>query len=179
MPLAPVLASGSIEGVPLNAEAPTINSTSVSQHTLKPPSAYITQQYVSTGSLESPSSPHPSDTSQDIGVSLNPPAPPFEPTLTNNDDSDSFAEPFHTNTNLLPADGTDYPAATTSFKSASSTSEGGVLVADHPRLSKEKDEKIAVIIKMQLGSSTYATIALRELMKGGVTTWKGDFAGGR
>ncbi|KAL8899554.1 MAG: hypothetical protein Q9207_006138 [Kuettlingeria erythrocarpa] len=43
-----------------------------------------------------------------------------------------------------------------------------------------KNDKVAVIIKMQLGSSTYATMALRELMKeGGVQTWKGDYSGGR
>lgn len=43
-----------------------------------------------------------------------------------------------------------------------------------------KNDKVAVILKMQLGSSTYATMALRELMKeGGVKTWKGDYSGGR
>ena len=40
--------------------------------------------------------------------------------------------------------------------------------------------KIAVILKLQLGSSQYATMALRELMKpGGVHTYKPDFGGGR
>ncbi|MCJ1400914.1 hypothetical protein MMC11_004125 [Xylographa trunciseda] len=40
--------------------------------------------------------------------------------------------------------------------------------------------KLAVILKMQLGSSQYATMALRELMKlGGVRTYKPDFGGGR
>ncbi|KAL8720585.1 MAG: hypothetical protein Q9225_002574 [Loekoesia sp. 1 TL-2023] len=48
----------------------------------------------------------------------------------------------------------------------------------HP--SELKNGKLAVILKMQLGSSTYATMALRELMKeGGVKTWKGDYGGGR
>ena len=42
------------------------------------------------------------------------------------------------------------------------------------------EKKIAIIIKMQLGSSQYATMALRELMKhGGVKEYKPEFGGGR
>jgi tRNA pseudouridine13 synthase len=44
----------------------------------------------------------------------------------------------------------------------------------------EGEKKIAVVVKLQLGSSQYATMALRELMKaGGVKAFKPEFMGGR
>jgi tRNA pseudouridine13 synthase len=44
----------------------------------------------------------------------------------------------------------------------------------------ESEKKIAVVVKLQLGSSQYATMALRELMKaGGVKAFKPEFMGGR
>jgi tRNA pseudouridine13 synthase len=46
------------------------------------------------------------------------------------------------------------------------------------QVSKEAD-KIAVILNMQLGSSQYATMALRELSKSGIQAYKPDFGGGR
>ena len=44
----------------------------------------------------------------------------------------------------------------------------------------EGEKKLAVVIKLQLASSQYATMALRELMKaGGVRAYKPEFMGGR
>ncbi|MCJ1262370.1 hypothetical protein MMC22_002240 [Lobaria immixta] len=54
----------------------------------------------------------------------------------------------------------------------------------HEPIDSEKNPKgagkIAVVVKLQLGTSQYATMALRELMKvGGVKMYKPDFGGGR
>lgn len=44
---------------------------------------------------------------------------------------------------------------------------------------EQDKERIALVLKMQLGSSQYATMALRELTKGGAVGYKPDFQGGR
>lgn len=43
----------------------------------------------------------------------------------------------------------------------------------------EKPSKIAAVLRFQLGSSQYATMALRDLSRGGVQAYKADFTGGR
>lgn len=54
------------------------------------------------------------------------------------------------------------------------------LTKEEPKSEEQQRTKIAVIVKLQLGSSQYATMALRELMKeGGVVTYKPDFSSGR
>lgn len=45
--------------------------------------------------------------------------------------------------------------------------------------SESEADKLAIIVKFQLGSSQYATMALRELMKGKVKAYTPDFGGGR
>lgn len=44
---------------------------------------------------------------------------------------------------------------------------------------KETGDKVAVVLKFQLGPSQYATMALRELSKGGIAPYKPEFSGGR
>ena len=85
-----------------------------------------------------------------------------------------------TDTNAMDVDGKDnksHKGSETETKSEFSDNEpGGVKLSG----GLYKDFKIAVILTLQLGSSQYATMALRELMKlGGIKTYKPDFSGGR
>ncbi|KAF1343817.1 pseudouridine synthase [Delphinella strobiligena] len=54
-----------------------------------------------------------------------------------------------------------------------------VKMEEEPKQEAEEREQIAVVLKMQLGSSQYATMALRELTKGGAITFRPDFHGAR
>ena len=64
-------------------------------------------------------------------------------------------------------------------RKAEGTGDGEESKMDVAQGAGEVKDKIAVILKLQLGSSQYATMALRELMRGGVKTYKADFSGGR
>ncbi|KAL8730242.1 MAG: hypothetical protein Q9166_004219 [cf. Caloplaca sp. 2 TL-2023] len=75
-------------------------------------------------------------------------------------------------TEAMEATTTEPTLPTNDIEASATTKEDHIL--------ETKNNKIAVILKMQLGSSTYATMALRELMKeGGVRTWKVEYGGGR
>ncbi|KAK5949059.1 multisubstrate pseudouridine synthase 7 [Knufia fluminis] len=44
---------------------------------------------------------------------------------------------------------------------------------------KSEGDKVAAVLKFQLGASQYATMALRQLSRGGIAQYKPDFSGGR
>lgn len=104
--------------------------------------------------------------------------PPASDVIGNGDKADIVTEKAST-------DIEDSAKATTSMKEEIREPAEGQL-GDIPikendvQISKGVPQKIAVIVKFQLGSSQYATIALRELMKqGGVQTYKPEFGSGR
>ena len=116
---------------------------------------------------------------------------PTAPRDGNGDPTDAAdpvsTEAYGTNdsVNNASAQQTKGPIATNSLTDNVESEDGGVplqpAATSHSlRQDDSVEKKIAVIITMQLGSSTYATMALRELMgPGGVQTYKPDFGGGR
>ncbi|KAL9130214.1 MAG: hypothetical protein Q9217_001559 [Psora testacea] len=96
-----------------------------------------------------------------------PSQPSSSPTASNNDLQTS-----------IPATTVPTPTADLSSSSVDTHAGGGVRLDWNCQ--PKADKKIAVIFKLQLGVSQYATMALRELMKqGGVKTYKMDYSGGR
>ncbi|KAK5051576.1 hypothetical protein LTR84_003228 [Exophiala bonariae] len=70
--------------------------------------------------------------------------------------------------------------ATTTAKDENATENGKTNGAGEEEAEAEdKPYKIAAVLRFQLGSSQYATMALRDLSRGGVQAYKADFTGGR
>lgn len=114
-----------------------------------------------------------------LGPQLNPTNSDFISTIKVENAADEESQVEYANklvsTPSLNLPGSDPVASTAKAdKSVSSLDSAGQQNIQVP------DVKIAVIIKFILGTSQYATVALRELMKlGGVKTYKPDFSGGR
>ena len=83
---------------------------------------------------------------------------------------------FNKNKNNEAPNGNDPARTKTPSQESEDMEEGGVSLIGGDR----HDYKLAVVLKLQLGASQYATMALRELLKaGGLKTYKADFSGGR
>jgi len=88
-----------------------------------------------------------------------------------------LAEEISTSTPLEAPNSTTSTTETTTLEAPN----GAVSTTERPaQIEEQKPAKIAVIVKFALGSSQYATMALRELMKaGGAKTYKPNFSSGR
>lgn len=116
---------------------------------------------------------HQDNTDGSLGETKQEGGPPHEPK------EDDVSGKTQDNNNNDPPNGND-TANLTRIKTPSieseDTEQGGVTLIG----GAYRDYKIAIVLKLQLGSSQYATMALRELMKaGGLKTYKADFSGGR
>ncbi|KAL4986168.1 pseudouridine synthase [Aspergillus falconensis] len=67
----------------------------------------------------------------------------------------------------------------TDLENLTSKMRDGEYVDMEKKDGESEGDKLAVVLKFQLGSSQYATMALRELMRGKVKAYKPDFGGGR
>jgi tRNA pseudouridine13 synthase len=77
-----------------------------------------------------------------------------------------------------PFDEKPVPAATVAVEDEGVRDEGGV-GGGNGGGDASSVTRLAAVLKFQLGSSQYATMALRELSRGGIQAYKADYTGGR
>lgn len=128
----------------------------------------LNASFVSNGSLDS----------QDGGARLSTqPSPQRSPTKQRAEQISTLAPIEHPNL----ASTANVPSGEVNKAVKTDEAPSGETSLTEPTAAKEPNPaKIAVVVKFALGSSQYATMALRELMKaGGVKTYKPDFSSGR
>ena len=112
--------------------------------------------------------PHQDNAAGSLGESK----PESQPKQEGNDDDNSIGMKHVDN----DADAANPTRTKTPSQESEDMEQGGVSLIG----GAYRDYKIAVVLKLQLGASQYATMALRELMKaGGLRVYKADFSGGR